>query len=275
LALEAPLSSTNLAAVDFGSTVTDGIATVTTFIPKLIGFLVILLVGYFIAKIVAKVLDKVLEKVGFDQAVEKGPVKQALSKSQYDASDIVSKLVFYAIFIPFLAAGVGTLGIAALTEPLNAFILLIPKIIVAVILVVLGGVVAGAVKKLIESSLGGLSYGPFLADGVGVLVLLGFLKAALDEVGIATNVTGPILIAILATVAGILIVGVGGGLIKPMQTRLEQTLTKAADEAANAKGQVAANTAQMKDTAQQKAAQHSDGDASHPSSRTSSVRTRP
>jgi len=230
--------STTLAAVDVGSTVTDGIRTVTTFIPKLIGFLVILLVGYFVAKLIAKVLDKVLERVHFDEAVEKGPVKQALSKSQYDASDIVSKLVFYAIFIPFLSAAVGTLGIAALTQPLNSFIILIPKIIVAVILVVVGGVVAGAVKKLIESSLGGLSYGKILADGVAILVLLGFIKAALDQVGIATGVTGPLLIAILATVGGILVVGVGGGLITPMQSRLEQSLTKASTEASNAKQQV-------------------------------------
>lgn len=232
--------STTLAAVDFGGAVTDGISTVTTFIPKLIGFLIILLVGYFIAKLVAKILDKVLERVHFDEAVEKGPVKQALSKSQYDASDIVSKLVFYAIFIPFLSAAVGTLGIAALTQPLNSFITLIPKVIVAVILVVLGGVVAGAVKKLIENSLGGLSYGKPLASGVGILVLLGFVKAALDEVGVATAVTGPVLITVLATVGGILVVGVGGALIKPMQGRLEQTLTKASTEAGNVKQQVQA-----------------------------------
>jgi len=257
------VSTTNLAAVDFGSTVTDGIRTVTTFVPKFIGFLVILLIGYFIAKVVAKVVDKVLERVHFDEAVEKGPVKKALSRSQYDASDIVSKLVFYAIFIPFLSAAVGTLGIAALTQPLNSFITLIPKIIVAVVLVVLGGVVAGAVKKLIESSLGGLSYGTILADGVGVLVILGFLKAALDEVGVATGVTGPLLIAILATVAGVLIVGVGGGLIKPMQQRLELALTKASAEAADAKGQVKANTAQLRD----------DAATSGSSSSASSVRT--
>jgi hypothetical protein len=94
------------------------------------------------------------------------------------------------------------------------------------------------VKKLVESALGGLSYGEMLANGLGILVMLGFLKAALDEVGIATNVTGPILYAILGTVAGILIVGVGGGLIKPMQGRLEDVLTKASSEAGNAKAQV-------------------------------------
>ena len=229
-------------AVDFETPVREGFTTVATFIPRLIGFLLILLIGYFIAKTIAKIVDKVLERVGFDQAVEKGPIKQALSKSQYDASDIVSKLVFYAIFIPVLSAAIGQLGIDALTRPMEQFIALIPKIIVAIVLVVVGGVVAGAVKKLIENSLGGLSYGKFLADGVGILVLLVFLKAALDQVGIATSVTGPLLIAILAAAAGVVIVGVGGGLIKPMQHRLEEALNKASDEARNAKAQVQSNT---------------------------------
>ncbi len=222
-------------AVDFGASVNQGLNTFANFVPKFLGFLLILIVGYFIAKIVAKILDKVLERVHFDEAVEKGPVKKALARSDYDASDIISKIVFYVIFIPFLSAAVGALGIQALQQPLAAFIILLPKILVAIILVVVGGVVAGAVKKLIESSLGGLSYGTFLADGVAILVLLGFLKAALDEVGIATDVTGPVLYAILATVAGILIVGVGGGLIQSMRGRLEDALNKASEESKNVK----------------------------------------
>src|SRR3712207_6060133 len=95
-------------AVDLETPITNGFSTVATFIPKLIGFLVILLVGYFIAKIVAKVVDKVLERVGFDQMVERGGIKKAMAKSKYDASDIVSKLVFFAIFIPVLSAAIGT-----------------------------------------------------------------------------------------------------------------------------------------------------------------------
>jgi hypothetical protein len=54
--------------------------------------------------------------------------------------------------------------------------------------------------------------------------------AALNQVGIATTVTTPVLIAVLATVAGILIVGVGGGLVKPMQQRWEGWLQRAAAE---------------------------------------------
>ncbi len=214
-------------ALDLEQPVTDGFRSVATFVPKLLGFLIVLIVGYFVAKVISKLVDKLLERAGFDRAVEKGGIKKALAKSQYDASDIVAKLVFFAIFIPFLSAAIGVLGIAALQEPLTAFIALIPRIIVAVILIVIGAVLAGTVKSFISNALGGLSYAAVLADVAGILVLLGFVKAALDQVGIATSVTGPLLYAVLGTVAGVIIVGAGGGLIKPMQGRWESMLNNA------------------------------------------------
>ena len=234
--LSAPL------ALDLEGPVTDGFRSVMTFVPKLIGFLVILLVGYFIAKLIAKLVDKGLEKAGFDRAVERGGIKKALAKSSYDASDIVAKLVFFAVFIPFLSAAVGTLGIVALQEPLAAFIALIPRIIVAIVLVVIGAVIAGTVKSFIENALGGLSYGKVLANVASILILLGFVKSALDQVGIATTVTGPLLYTILGTVAGVIIIGAGGGLIKPMQGRWESMLNKAESESANVKAQARTST---------------------------------
>ena len=222
--------------------VRDGISTFMTFIPKLLGFLVILLVGYFVAKIVAKLVDKGLEKAGFDRAVERGGIKKALATSSYDASDIVAKLVFFAVFIPFLSAAVGTLGIRALEQPLSAFIALIPRIIVAIVLVVIGAVIAGTVKSFIENTLGGLSYGKALATAASVLILLGFVKSALDQVGIATTVTGPLLYTILGTVAGVIIIGAGGGLIKPMQSRWETMLNKAETETATVKATASSST---------------------------------
>jgi len=232
------VSTTNLAAVDFGGAVTDGFRTIATFIPKLIGFLLILIIGYFIAKVISKVVAKLLQKVGFDKAVERGGIKKALAKSNYDASDIVAKIVFFAIFIPVLSAAIGQLGIAALEAPLAAFITLIPKILVAIVLVVIGAAIAGALKKLITDALGGLSYGSALGTAASALVLVLFVKAALDEVGIATNVTSAVLYTVLATIAGVTIVGVGGGLIGPMQSRWEQNLSKASQESTNIKSQM-------------------------------------
>ncbi|MCW2779112.1 MAG: hypothetical protein JWN17_2837, partial [Frankiales bacterium] len=72
-------------AVDFEGPVTDGFRSLATFVPRLFGFLVILLVGYVVARVVSTLVDKALEKAGFDHAVEKGGIKRALAKSQYDA----------------------------------------------------------------------------------------------------------------------------------------------------------------------------------------------
>ena len=85
-----------LAKVDIGSGVTSAWTNIATFVPKLIVFLLILLIGYFIAKIVARILNGILERVGFDKAIERGGVGRALESSKYDASDILAKLVFYS-----------------------------------------------------------------------------------------------------------------------------------------------------------------------------------
>lgn len=224
-------------ALDLETPFRAGLTSVATFLPRLLGFLLILVIGYVVAKAIAKVVDKLLEKAGFDRAVERGGIKKALAKSSFDASDIVAQLVFFAVFIPVLSMAFGVLGIDALTEPLAAFIALIPKILVAIVLIVIGAVVAGAAKSFLQNALGGLSYGNALGTAAAVLILFGFVKAALDQVGIATTVTTALLYTVFAAVAGVVIVGVGGGLIQPMQSRWESMLSKADQEKDKIKAQ--------------------------------------
>jgi hypothetical protein len=82
----------------------------------------------------------------------------------------------------------------------------------------------------VSNALSGFSYGGMLGTIASVFILGLGIIAALNQVGIALTVTLPVLIAILATVGGILVVGVGGGLIKPMQQRWENYLTTAERE---------------------------------------------
>jgi len=235
--------SAPLAKVDIGGAVTDGFRTLATFVPKFIGFVLILIIGFIIAKAVAKIIDKVLERVGFDRAVERGGLKQALAKSQYDASDIVAKIAYYFIIVITLSIAFGVLGIQALQQPFAQLLALLPKIFVALVIFVIGAAIAAGAKKFLSNVLGGLSYGSGVANAVSILILVLFTKAALDEVGIATNVTSAVLYTALAIIAGVTIVGVGGGLIRPMQERWERGLNKATDETSRAKEHVQAQRA--------------------------------
>ena len=211
--------------------VSNGLSTVAEFVPKLLIFLLILIIGLFIAKALAKALGALLEKAGFDRAVERGGIKDALAKSRFDASDIVAKIIYYTFMLFVLQLAFGVFGPNPISDLLTQVITFLPSLVVAIIIVVVAASIAAAVKTLIEGTLGGLSYGKALANVASAFILFLGVVAALNQVGVATTVTTPILIAILATIGGVIVVGAGGGLIKPMQHRWESYLTKAEDEA--------------------------------------------
>src|SRR4051794_9844210 len=79
-------------AINFQQGLTDAWDSVATFVPKLVGFLLILLIGYLVARVLASVVDRLLERVGFDRWVERGSFGTALQRSSFDASDILAKL---------------------------------------------------------------------------------------------------------------------------------------------------------------------------------------
>jgi len=232
------------------SALRDGLATIATFVPRLVLFLVILIVGAIIAKVISKALNALLERVGFDRAVERGGVKKAMANSKMDASDVVGKLIYYTLMLFVLQLAFGVFGPNPISDLISKVITFIPSLIVAIIILVVAAAIAAAVKTLIEGTLGGLSYGKTLANAASIFILFLGVVAALNQVGVATTVTTPILIAILSAVVGVIVVGVGGGLIKPMQHRWEGYLTKAEQEAPRIK-EHAASSPSIKDQAMQ------------------------
>ena len=182
--------------------------------------------------------------------MERGGVKRALAKSQYDASSIVGRLVYYTLILFVLQLAFGVFGPNPISDLLTRVIAFLPSIVVAIVIVVLAAAIATAVRELIANTIGGLSYGKILANIAAAFILGLGIIAALNQVGIATSVTLPVLITVLATIGGILVVGVGGGLIKPMQARWESYLGTMESETQNIKAE-AAKAPSVKEQAQQ------------------------
>ncbi|HJQ48302.1 MAG TPA: hypothetical protein VJ870_18565 [Amycolatopsis sp.] len=234
------MSTTNLAAVDIGQGISNAWSTVATFVPKLVAFLVIMVIGWLIAKAIAKIVDTVLEKVGFDRAVERGGIKQMLANSKYDASGIISKLIYYAIILIALQIALGVFGPNPVSSMVNGIVAWLPKAVVAIIIVVIAAAIARAVRDMVGSALSSLSYGRTVAMAAAVFIWGLGIVAALNQIGVATTVTTPVLVAVLAMIAGVVIVGVGGGLVRPMQQRWESWLGRAEREMPAARAQAQA-----------------------------------
>lgn len=224
------MSTSTLAAIDFSQGLSDAWRAIAVFVPKFVAFLLILVIGWFVAKLLANVVERVLERVGFDRVVERGGIRQLLARSKYDPSDIIAKLVYYAVLLITLQLGFGVWGPNPVSDLLTGIVAWLPKAAVAVIILVVAGAIARAVKDMITGALGGLAYGNLLGTLAAVFVWGLGIIAALNQIGVATTVTTPVLIAVLATVGGVLVVGVGGGLVRPMQRRWEGWLGRAEDE---------------------------------------------
>jgi Conserved TM helix len=219
-----------LASISVSQSFQNLMNTVFNAIPKILLFLAILVIGWLVARVLMQAVATLLRKLKFDNFAQRGVVGQALGKSNYDASGLIAKIVYYMVLLVTLQLAFGVFGNNPVSTMLNAIVGWLPKAIVAIILIVVGSAIAKVVKDLITGAIGGLSYGRFVASLASVAIIAIFTIAALSQIGIAASVTQPILITVLATVGAILAIGVGGGLIKPMQGRWERMLNAAEQE---------------------------------------------
>ena len=231
-----------IAAIDWEGGLENAWDAIIVFVPKLLGFLLILGIGYFVAKAIEKVLDKLLERVGFDRIVERGGVQRALSRSRLDASSILSRIVFYIAFLFVLQLAFSVFDPNPITDLLEGVIAFLPNLFVAVVIVVITAAIATGAKTIIESMLGGMSYGQMLATIASVAIWFIGIAAALNQIEVAPAIVNGLFYAVLALVVGVGIVAIGGGGIAPMSERWQRALTRLDVEGPRLKQQASGGT---------------------------------
>lgn len=200
-------------------------------LPQIALFLVILIVGWIVASAVARLLDTLLDKIGFDRWVERGGIKRALARSEYDASDLLSKIVFYGLVLVVLQLAFGVFGENPVSDLIDGLIAYLPNVFVAIVVIVIAAYVAAAVRDIARASLGNLEYGNLLASIAYWAILLVGIFAALDQLEIAPTIVNGLFYFMLAVVGGSLVIALGGGGIAPMRQRWDRWLARAEQEA--------------------------------------------
>jgi Conserved TM helix len=239
------------AAVDIGASLQQALDSFFTFLPKLIGFLIVLAIGYIVAKVVKTVVVKLLEKVGLDKALHSGSLGQQVDKVAPDASPsrVVGALAFWFIFLGALAIAVSQLGIPALDNFVAAIGTYIPNIIAAVLIFVVAGVVAAAIGGLVARTMGDTPTGKVVGSIVPVLVLAIATFMILDQLQIAPEI---VTITYAALIGGLFLAmalafGLGG---RDVAARM---LSGAYDKGQEQRGQVEQDMQTGKDRARQDA----------------------
>lgn len=222
-----------LAGVDWGQGVSNAWSSVANIIPKLLAFAVIMLVGWLICKAIARVLDAVLRRIGTERLAEKAGAQRFLAESKWDATAILVKVVYYGLLLVVLQLALGVFGPNPISAMIHSVVAWLPRLIVGLIIFGVAMAIANVVRELVTNILSSVSYGKTMGWIAWAFIAFFGTIAALAQIGVATFVLGPIMAAVLFTIAGIAVVGVGGGLIMPMRSRWERMLDKAEEETRN------------------------------------------
>jgi hypothetical protein len=245
-----------LAAVDIGDSVQQALDSFFGFLPNLVGFLVILLVGYVIAKVARKAIAALLQKVGLDRALHTSDAGQYVERVSPGASpaNLIGAVAFWFVFLFAISAAIGALKIPALSDFIAQVQAFLPNIIVAAIIFVVAAALAGVVGGAAHKLMGDTPTGKIVRAVVPGLILAIGTFMVLDQLQIApqiVTITYAALLGMLA-LAGALAFGLGGREVAG------DLLRNAYHSGQQNKDQVKRDVQQGKQRAEQTAAQHQD-----------------
>jgi len=196
--------------IDFTQPFEDAFSSLMTFIPRLLGALVILLVGYFVAKAIGKLVSKLLNKCGFNHWMDRAGVTGVLQRSGtgLTAADLLGKVTFWFVFLITFTMFASALGVPEISDFMSSMLSYIPKIFAAIVILCLAALFANFIAAIIRGATGNETLAKI--GRIAILVYAAF--AALTQLGIATHLTGNTLLIVLgaAGLAAGLAFGLGG-----------------------------------------------------------------
>jgi small-conductance mechanosensitive channel len=176
-----------------------GLDAFFTFIPQLIGAILILVIGYIVAKILQAVVSRVLKAVGFDGWMERGGIKQFFdrARTRETPATVLGTLVFWFVFIIAITMAADALGIQQVSEVLAQLIAYIPSIIAAILILILAALLANFLSGIVRGATGS----DILASIARYAIIIYAVFAALTELGIAVQLTAPTFLIVLGAIA--------------------------------------------------------------------------
>src|ERR687886_2614904 len=177
----------------------DALGIFLSYIPQLIGAIIILIVGYIVAKVLQAVVGRVLEAIGFDRWMERGGIKQFFDRAETAQTphSILGKLVFWFVFIIAITMAADALGIPQVSTVLGQLIAYIPSIIAAILILILAALLANFLSSVVRGATGS----DLLASIARYAIIVYAVFAAITQLGIAVELTAPTFLILLGAVA--------------------------------------------------------------------------
>lgn len=185
-------------------------------IPRIVGFLVILVIGWLVAGILAAAVAALLRMIRFNDLAQRSGITNFVHEMgiRRDAAGVLADIVKWFVRLIVLVVAFDALGLPAVSSILQQFLLWIPNLVVAVVILVIAGLAATALSDLVRGATAqaGFSNPDLLATITRVAVWAFGIVVAVNQIGVATTLVNTLfmgLVGAIALAAG-LAFGLGG-----------------------------------------------------------------
>lgn len=185
-------------------------------IPRIIGFAVVLVVGWIIASLLARGVDALLHAVKFNDLARRSGFADFVHKMgvKDDPAGVIASIVKWFVRLIALVVAFDTLGLPAVSNVLQQLLLWLPNLVVALVVLVIGGLAANALSQLVRGASAEAGFtNPNMLAAVTKVAVWGFaIVVAVNQLGIATTLINTLLIGLVGafSIAFGLAFGLGG-----------------------------------------------------------------
>ncbi len=183
------------------SSIDQGFDVFFAWLPRAVGFLAVLLIGYLIAKLVGALVYKASHRAGLDRAVHQGTGGTMIQRAVPAPSRLLGRIAFWVLFLGAVSIAVSVLGIAALTTLVGAVWAYLPNVLAALLIFLVAGAIATAVVALVQRTMGDTALGKIVATVVPILVMTIATFMILEQLKIAHDIVVTTYTLLLGAVA--------------------------------------------------------------------------
>jgi small-conductance mechanosensitive channel len=184
-------------------------------LPNLFAAILLLIVGHFLGKLLASIVARLLAKVGLDKVSEKAGLGDGVAGAGFNMtpSHILGKIIYWLIFLTFIISAADTMGLERVSSTIDNFVLYLPKVIGAFVVVIIGLFVAGLVRTGIETALGGMNLGYEKAVGsiIYAIIVIIVISLGINQLEIETELLNQVVVIFLMAGAGAVALALGLG----------------------------------------------------------------
>jgi hypothetical protein len=160
------------------------VTKIAVFLPNLFFAIAIILLGWVVCNVIKRIVVRLLRLCQFDLLADRSGIKHVLERGgiKQSPSEIVGLLVFWFLFLIAIFTTLETLNLSGATDALHTIYLYIPKIVAALVVLILGLYFANFLETVTRTTCAnaGLeqagSIGRAAYVGTAVFVIAGILE---------------------------------------------------------------------------------------------------